>query len=97
MFDLRFFNEAEMSLVQARIRQERKKRGWTQAKLAELSGHSVQTIGRVEDHNNKNFTIKTLSNILFALDLVPRFSLVPEEDAEKLLPHNAVILPEYRA
>ena len=37
------------SLLSARVREARKRRGWTQAELAERAAVSVATIGRLED------------------------------------------------
>jgi len=50
-----------------RIRDERVKRGWSQAMLAERSGVSRTTIARVELGNN--VSTASLSKIAAALDL----------------------------
>ncbi len=45
----------------------RKKRGWTQAKLARRVGTTQSGIARLENHNYRNYSLKILEKVARAL------------------------------
>jgi len=58
------------------IRQLREKNGWTQERLAELTGKKVSTIARWEDPNGRGYTLNALNSLATAFDvaLIVRFA-----------------------
>ena len=53
------------------IREAREARGWSLARVAELSGKSVQTINAIELGESQNPQLSTLMPILAALEIPP--------------------------
>ncbi len=57
-----------MTSIGNRISHIRKERGYTQEKLAELAGISIQFLSDIEN-NKKNMTVTTLKNIADSLNI----------------------------
>ena len=62
------------------IREAREARGWSLARVAELSGKSVQTINAIELGESQNPQLSTLMPILAALEIALA-KLSPQEVA----------------
>ena len=65
------------------IKKERKKKGITQEKLAELTSYSLSFIANIESNTYQSFSIHTLYNIASALN-ISIHNLIPDKpDDEK--------------
>ena len=59
----------KLSTISTRIRQHRKKLGFSQDKLSKLAGVAYNTIVKIESGENPNPTIETLTKIAKALKI----------------------------
>jgi transcriptional regulator with XRE-family HTH domain len=78
-FGLRREVEEELAeiLIEHKIARLRKRRGLTQAALAERSGVSQPMIAQIESGKLNNLTLKTLARTARALDASLKIDLVP--------------------
>lgn len=54
--------------IGARLKYERKKRGWQQEELAEISNVAIKTIGQIENFKG-NPTLKTIDRLAKVFDI----------------------------
>lgn len=71
-----------MTTIGNRISYIRKERGYTQEKLAELAGISIQFLSDIEN-NKKNMTVKTLKNIADSLNITTDYIIYGEEESNE--------------
>jgi len=60
--------ENVMRTIGARLKYERKKRGWQQEELAEISNVAIKTIGQIENFKG-NPTLKTIDRLAKVFDI----------------------------
>lgn len=89
-FEKDFYEGLEKARVAIEIALFREKKGFTQAKLAELTGTSQSAIARLEDTDYKGYSISTLRKIANALDLELVVSL--REKGEEIYEQEPVIV-----
>jgi HTH-type transcriptional regulator / antitoxin HipB len=84
-FGLRREVEEELAeiLIEHKIARLRKRRGLTQAALAERSGVSQPMIAQIESGKLNNLTLKTLARTARALDASLKIDLVPRSASRK--------------
>lgn len=73
-----------------RISYVRKKRGYTQEKLAELADISVQFLSDIEN-NKKNMTVTTLKNIADSLNITTDYIIYGREESNESSIINAML------
>ncbi len=67
-FEKSYYEGLEKARIAIEITLFREKKGFTQAKLAELTGTSQSAIARLEDPDYKCYSLSTLRKIADALD-----------------------------
>ncbi len=67
------------------IRKYRKQKGYTQAKLAELSNYSKQFISNIENNVHQTFSIGTLWRLALILEVDMYKLCIEEEKKEEIL------------
>lgn len=71
-------NEIIYNAIGKLIKKERKKKGLTQEKLAELTNYSLSFIANIESNTHQSFSIHTLYNIASALN-ISIHNLIPDK------------------
>lgn len=71
-----------MTTIGNRISYIRKERDYTQEKLAELAGISIQFLSDIEN-NKKNMTVKSLKNIADSLNITTDYIIYGEEESNE--------------
>jgi len=80
----RAFAESQLSLnVSAQIQTMREERGWTQAALADATSMTQSRISMLEDPAYNRMSIRTLSRIAEAFDVVLSVRFIPFSDLLK--------------
>lgn len=64
------------------VKKERRKKGITQEKLAELTSYSLSFIANIESNTHQSFSIHTLYNIANALN-ISIHNLIPDKPIDK--------------
>ena len=72
-------NESIYNEIGKLIKKERKKKGITQEKLAELTSYSLSFIANIESNTHQTFSIHTLYNIANTLN-IPISNLIPTRE-----------------
>ena len=70
------------SFIGKNIKKYRKEKGYTQAKLAELSTYSKQFISNIENNTHQTFSVGTLWRIALVLE-IDMYKLCEEPKEEK--------------
>lgn len=71
-----------MTSIGNRISHIRKERGYTQEKLAELAGISIQFLSDIEN-NKKNMTVTTLKKIADSLNITTDYIIYGREESDE--------------
>lgn len=71
-----------MTSIGNRISHIRKERGYTQEKLAELAGISIQFLSDIEN-NKKNMTVTTLKKIADSLNITTDYIIYGREELDE--------------
>lgn len=79
-----------MTSIGNRISNIRKERGYTQEKLAELAGISIQFLSDIEN-NKKNMTVTTLKNIADSLNITTDYIIYDREETNENTMINAML------
>ena len=72
-------NESIYNEIGKLIKKERKKKGITQEKLAELTSYSLSFIANIESNTHQSFSLHTLYNIANALN-IPINNFIPTKE-----------------
>ena len=89
-FEKSYYEGLEKARIAIEITLFREKKGFTQSKLAELTGTSQSAIARLEDPDYKGYSLSTLRKIANALDLELVVSL--REKGEEIYEREPVIV-----
>lgn len=74
-------NEASVRAMKDTLRRRRKELKMKQSELAESVGVKQPAISRIENHDNKSLSVKTLQEVAQGLDCVLLMEVVPRTQA----------------
>src|SRR5579863_8631632 len=79
-FRQQFFWAESSALIAEKLIELRKRRGYTQKQVAQITGTQQPAISRAEQADYQNWNLKTLRSIAGALDARVRVLIEPAED-----------------